>query len=406
MERVYECCCGMDVHKKMVVACLQNGRKQQLRQFSTMTGEIKLMAEWLLEQGCEQIAMESTASYWKPIYNVLEAMGLSVIVVNAQHMKAVPGRKTDMKDAQWIAQLLQHGLLKASYIPCREQRELRELTRYKKSLVEERARELNRFQKILEGANIKLGSVVRDINGASSRRIMERLIRGEEINKEVIKKNLAKVMLPKLEEIMQSIDGVLTPLQQRLLQSIQDHIDDMARRIAGIDDILQDYLAEYQEAIKKLDAIPGIGTDSAQVILAEIGLDMSRFPSAAHLCSWAGICPGNHTSAGKSKTGRTTHGNQTLKATLVQCAKSAQKTKDSFFNAQYQRISVRRGKNRASVAVAHSLLIAIYHILKKQEEFHDLGINYYPVINKERKIKSYLKQLEKLGWSPPAETAT
>lgn len=402
MEVVYRCCCGIDVHKKVIVACLVNGGEQELREFGTTTSEIKSLANWLTESGCEMIAMESTGVFWKPLYNLFELMDLNAMVVNAAHMKALPGRKTDVKDAEWIADLLRHGLLKASYIPSREQRELREITRYRKSLTEERCREVNRLQKILEGANIKLDSVVKDITGKSARKLLQRIIDDDIPDSEEVSKLVHGRMRPKLDQIVASIEGITTPLQRKLLAQIIDHIDDLNRRIGELDKLVQEYMTEYEAAIEAIDEIPGIARRSAEVILAEIGLDMGRFPSAAHLCSWAGVCPGNYQSAGRRKHGKTTKGNSALKTILTQCAKSARTAKNSYFSAQYQRIAARRGKNRATLAVAHSILIAIYHILKNKAAFHDLGADYYDSFNRDRKITSYLKRLKALGWEPDA----
>ena len=402
MEVVYRCCCGIDVHKKVIVACLVNGGEQELREFGTTTSEIKTLANWLTESGCEMIAMESTGVFWKPLYNLFELMDLDAMIVNAAHMKALPGRKTDVKDAEWIADLLRHGLLKASYIPNREQRELREITRYRKSLTEERCWEVNRLQKILEGANIKLDSVVKDITGKSARKLLQRIIDDDIPDSDEVSKLVHGRMRPKLEQIVASIEGITTPLQRKLLTQIIDHIDDLNRRIGELDKLVQEYMSEYEAAIEAIDEIPGIARRSAEVILAEIGLDMGRFPSAAHLCSWAGVCPGNYQSAGRRKHGKTTKGNKALKTILTQCAKSAKTVKSSYFFAQYQRISARRGKNRATLAVAHSMLIAIYHILKNKTAFHDLGSDYYDSFNRDRKINSYLKRLKALGWEPDA----
>ena len=400
MEVVYRCCCGIDVHKKVIVACLINGGEQELREFGTTTSEIKTLANWLTESGCEMIAMESTGVFWKPLYNLFELMDLDAMIVNAAHMKALPGRKTDVKDAEWIADLLRHGLLRASYIPSREQRELREITRYRKSLTEERCREVNRLQKILEGANIKLDSVVKDITGKSARKLLQRIIDDDIPDSDEVSRLIHGRMRSKLDQIVASIDGITTPLQRKLLAQIIDHIDDLNRRIGELDKLVQAYMAEYEAAIEAIDEIPGIARRSAEVILAEIGIDMSRFPSAAHLCSWAGICPGNYQSAGRRKHGKTTKGNKALKTILTQCAKSAKTVKSSYFSAQYQRITARRGKNRATLAVAHSMLIAIYHILSKKVAFRDLGADYYDSFNRDRKINSYLKRLKALGWEP------
>ena len=405
MEVVYRRCCGIDVHKKIIVACLNINGKREVREFGTATREIRMLADWLTTEGCEMIAMESTGVYWKPLYNLFELMNLNAIIVNAAHMKALPGRKTDVKDAEWIADLLRHGLLRASFIPDREQRELREVARYRKSLIEERSREVNRLQKMLEGANIKLDSVVTDVTGKSSRRLLDRIIANETLDKDEVTRLIHGRLRPKLDQVMLSIDGITTSLQRKLLARIIDHIDDMTRRIADMDDVIKEYMEQYEAVIAAIDEVPGIARRSAEVIISEIGMDMSRFPSAAHLCSWAGVCPGNHQSAGKRQNGKTNKGNKALKTILTQCAKSAKSVKDSYFSAQYQRIAAHRGKNRATVAVAHSMLIAIYHVLNSGVPFHDLGADYYDNFNRERKINSYLKRLNALGWSPEAVTA-
>jgi len=401
MEVLYERCCGIDVHKRIVVACLKCGKQQEIREFGTTTDELRTLTKWLQDNGCQMIAMESTGSYWKPLYNIFELSALDAMVVNAHDMKNVPGRKTDVKDAEWIADLLQHGLLRASYIPTREQRELRELSRYRKSLIEERSRELNRLQKMLEGGNIKLTSVVSDINGRSARNLLTRMLRHDmPLTKEEISSMIHGRLRRKVEAIMKALDGFLTPLQKQLMLKVVDHIDDMTKRIDEMDTLMDQYLTDYHEAIHKLDEVPGIGRQSAETILAEIGLDMSRFPTEKHFSSWAGLAPGNNESAKKRRYGRTTQGNMTLKTTLIQCAKSAVKKADSFLAAQYQRLVVRRGANRATVAVAHTMLIAIYHMLKDNVPFIDLGAAYYNKFNTQSKINHFLKKLKQLGWEP------
>lgn len=405
MQTVYERCCGIDVHKKLIVACLRNGKKAELRKFDTLTSSIKELGNWLLENKCEMVAMESTGAYWKPIYNILELLDIDVMVVNAHHMKNVPGRKTDAKDAEWIADLLQHGLLKASYIPNKEQREIRDVVRYRKSLIEERAREINRLEKTLEGANIKLSSYVSDLNGVSSRNLLNQAIEGE-VTPDNIGDLIHSSMQEKVPVLLKAMDGVLTPIQKKLVRAILDHIDDMTRRIKDLDDIIDGEMKGYEDAIKKIDELPGIGKRSAEVIIAEIGVDMSRFPTAAHISSWSGLCPGNNESAGKRKSGKTNKGSKHLKSILIQCAKTAKTNKDSFFYAQYQRLVVRRGANRATVAVAHSMLIAIYHMLKGKVPFKDLGNNYYTKFNTESKTKYYLKKLQELGANLPVSLVT
>lgn len=400
METVYARCCGIDVHKKIIVACLRVGKKVETKEFGTSTQDLRDLANWLISNDCQIAAMESTGSYWKPVYNVLEVLGQEVIVVNAYHIKNVPGRKTDVKDAEWIAQLLQCGLLKASYIPNREQRELREIARYRKSLVEERARELNRLEKTLQGANIKLSSIVSDINGKSSRNILNALT-GDGLTEENVDALLKGSLKEKRNEILRFCDGFLSPLQRKLVRAILEHIDDMTRRIENIDDIIDGQMKDYENALQKLQEIPGIGKRSAEVILAEIGMDMSKFPTAGHLAAWSGLAPGNNESAKKRKSGKTRKGNPTLKTTLIQSAKTAKRTKGSFFKAQFDRLAVKRGKNRAVVAVAHSMIIAIYYMLKEDVPFVDLGEDYYNQFNTEKKINHYLKKLQNLGWQPP-----
>ena len=404
MQTIYERCCGIDVHKKLIVACFRNGKKAELRKFDTLTCSIKELGNWLLDNNCQKIAMESTGAYWKPIYNILELLSLDVIVVNAHHMKSVPGRKTDVKDAEWIAQLLQHGLLKASFIPGKEQRELREIVRYRKSLIEERSRELNRLEKTLEGANIKLSSFVSDLTGVSSRNLIEQALLGE-VNQDNIDDLIHHSMQSKKPELIKAMEGALSSIQKQLVRAILDHIDDMTKRIKNLDGIIDNQMKGYEDAVKRIDEISGVGKRSAEVILSEIGTDMNRFPSAAHISSWSGLCPGNNESAGKRKNGKTNKGNKHLKSILIQCAKSAKRDSNSFFYAQYQRLVVRRGKNRATVAVAHSMLIAIYHMLKDNVAFKDLGSDYYTKFNTEKKANYYLRKLKELGVPFPVSMA-
>ena len=344
------------------------------------------------------VAMESTESYWKSLWNVFEVKGVDCIVVNSKDMKNVPGKKTDVLDSEWIADLLQHGLLRASYIPTREQRELREAIRYRKSLTEERARELNRLQKMLEGANIKIGFVLSDINSDSCRNLIEYVLNNEvDIDNKIAENLISKRIHASVDDIVIAMEGTLTNFQKILIKKVIEHIDDMSKRIVDIDKIIDEFMDEYEDNVKKLDEIPGIAKTSAQIILSEVGQDMSRFPTAAHISSWCGLCSGNNESAGKRRSGKSRKGNKTLKSTLVQCAKSAVKNKESFFFAQYQRLIVRRGANRATVAVAHSMLIAIYYMLKDNVKFKDLDSDYYTKFNKEKKINSYLKKLKELG---------
>lgn len=404
MEKVYDICCGVDVHKKLIVACLRSGRKNEIRRFGATTRDLLEMASWLNEAKCEMTAMESTASYWKPLYNVLENWGLSVMVVNAHHMKAVPGRKTDVQDAEWIADLLQHGLLKASYIPGKEQRELRELVQYRKSLIEDRARELNRLQKMLEGGNIKLSGTVTQINGKSARNILNFITDGgyfddAKYDEMLANKDIAHNLKASKEQIIDDLNGVLSPIQRRVMKELLSHLDELNEHIQNLDDDIDRFMKqEDQDAALAIQKIPGIAANSAQVIISVIGNDMSRFPSDRHISKWAGLCPGNNESASKRKSGKTTKGNKMLRTTLVNCAHSAVKVKKSYFSALFARISVHRGKKRAYVAVAHSMLIAIYHVLNDKVAFKDLGADYYNQFNRERKANGMLKKLKALGY--------
>ena len=411
MDKVYDICCGIDVHKKLIVACLRKGNKNVIREFGAATRELLTLADWLKKSDCKMVAMESTASYWKPLYNILESSGLNAMVVNAHHMKAVPGRKTDVKDAEWIADLLQHGLLQASYIPDKDQRELRELVRYRKSLTGERSRELNRLQKMLEGANIKLSGTVRDINGKSARNLLEYIITGapfdeakydELYDQNVIAHNLKATK----EQIIDDLHGVMSPLQRRMMKELLMHLDELNAHIKNLDDEIDNFMKpEEKKASETIQSIPGIGNTSAQAIISVIGTDMSRFPTDSHIASWAGLCPGDNESAKRRKSGKTRKGNALLRSTLVICAHSAVRNKQSYFYAQFMRISAHRGKKRAYVAVAHSMLIAIYHILEDGIVFKDLGADYYNQFNRERKINAYLKKLKALGWEAPVVAA-
>ena len=404
MEKVYDICCGVDVHKKLIVACLRSGRKNEIREFGATTRELLEMAAWLNEAKCEMTAMESTASYWKPLYNVLENWGLPVMVVNAHHMKAVPGRKTDVQDAEWIADLLQHGLLKSSYIPGKEQRELRELVQYRKSLIEDRARELNRLQKMLEGGNIKLSGTVTQINGKSARNILNFITDGgyfddAKYDEMLARKEIAHNLKASKEQIIDDLNGVLSPVQRRVMKELLSHLDELNEHIRNLDDDIDRFMKqEDQDAALAIQEIPGIAANSAQVIISVIGNDMSRFPSDRHISKWAGLCPGNNESANKRRSGKTTKGNKMLRTTLVNCAHSAVKVKTSYFSALFARISAHRGKKRAYVAVAHAMLIAIYHVLNDKVAFKDLGADYYNQFNRERKANGMLKKLKALGY--------
>ncbi len=399
----YERCAGIDVHKNLLVVCLRIGRKTESREHGTTTGEIREMVRWLKESGCQMAAMESTGSYWKPLYNIFEQEGLPAMVVNAYHIKNVPGRKTDWNDAFWIAKCLAQGLLKPSFVKNREQRELCDMTRFRKSQIEERSRNINRLQKFLEGANIKLGSWLSDVEGKSATELLELIIGKSDFTIDEVKARMHRNMKSTPEEIFAAIDGYITPTQRKFFAHVMHIIREQTRLIEITDAMIKSSLNdEQQAAIASLDDITGIGVISAEQIVAEAGTDMSHFRNQHAFSNWIGVAPGNNESAGKRKSGKTTHGNKTLKSTLTQCAKSAVKNKRTFFSAQYSRLVSHRGKNRATMAVAHSMAIAVYFVLQGRQ-FKDLGADYYNQFNREKKINSHFKQLQKLGISIPDE---
>jgi transposase len=404
MDVVYSHVCGLDVHKKNIVACVLTPETKEIRTFSTMTEDLMALVDWIKQHGCTHVAMESTGSYWKPVYNLLEMEDIKTLVVNARHIKNVPGRKTDVKDAEWIAGLLRHGLLQGSYIPSRDQRELRELIRYRRSLIEERAREVNRIHKVLEGANIKLSSVASDVLGKSGRAIIEAMIAGE--TDAVMLSELAQRQLKnKKPELIKALNGLMGPHQRLMLAAQLRHIDDLDALIQQLDEEIKRRMLPFEEDLERLDTIPGVARRTAEQILAEIGTDMNQFPSAAHLCSWAGLAPGNHESAGKRKSGRTTKGNQKLRSALVEAARAAARTKNTYLSSQYRRIAARRGANRAAVAVAHSILTITYHLLKRKQTYVELGTNYYEQRQRDRVVKQAIRKLETLGFKVTVEAA-
>lgn len=397
----YERCAGIDVHKKLLVVCLRIGRKTESREYGTTTGEIREVVAWLKSNGCQMVAMESTGSYWKPLYNIFEQEQLAAMVCNAYHIKNVPGRKTDWNDAFWIAKCLAQGLLRPSYIPDRAQRELREMTRLRKSQIEERSRYINRLQKFLEGGNIKLGSWLSDIEGKSAGQLLELVIGKPDFTLDDVKARMHGRMKSTPQEIFASLEGYLTDSQREFFAYVIGLIRQQTEQIEKTDAMIKASLNEEQKAaVQALDAIPGIGVISAEQIIAETGTDMSHFRNQHAFSNWSGTAPGNNESAGKRKSGRTTQGNKTLKSTLTQCAKSAQRVKSSYFCAQYARIVAHRGKNRATMAVAHSIAIAIFFVLSGNK-FKDLGSDYYSQFNRDKKINSHIKQLSKLGVSLP-----
>ena len=400
MEVVYERCCGLDIHKKVVVACLVTpgaGAKpmKEIRSFGTMTADLLELSDWLLAAGCTHVAMESTGVYWKPIYNLLEDQ-FNLLLVNAQHIKAVPGKKTDVKDSEWIADLLRHGLLKGSFVPEREERELRELTRYRTSLVRERTAEINRLQKTLEGANVKLASVVSDVTGVSARRLLAALLNGDETDRAHLESLVDPKMKKKVPELEKALAGRFGPHQRFLLARHLRHIEELDQLITEVSEEIARRMAPFETDIALLDTIPGIGRWSAEVILAEIGLDMSRFPTAGHLASWAGMCPGHHESAGKRKSGKTRKGSPWLRVTLTESAYAAGRGK-TYLSAHYHRLIARLGKKKTAVAVGHSILVIVYHVLTRHEPYTDLGRDYFEQRNRDSLERRLIKRLEALG---------
>lgn len=401
MEILHTHCSGLDVHKKVVVATIivsdEHGQlRKETQSFETMTGSLLTLSDWLTHYGITHVAMESTGEFWKPIYNILEE-NFEVVLVNAQHIKAVPGRKTDVKDSEWIADLLRHGLLKASFIPPKGQRELRELTRFRTTFVKERANLINRLQKALEGANIKLASVVTNIEGVSGRAILDAIIEGNASPEAMA--NLAKGRLRTKRDVLeQALMGRVQAHHRFILQELLCQIDSIDETIARFDTEIQNYCRPYEAAIERLDTIPGVARETAEVIVSEIGIDMSRFPTANHLASWAGVAPGNHESAGKRLSGRTTKGNQALVAALTQAAWASSHTKNTYLSAQYRRLASRRGRKKAIVAVAHSILIIAYHLIKNEEMYQELGSNYFDRRNPEATEKRLVRRLEQLGY--------
>jgi transposase len=396
MQVMYERCAGLDVHKKTVVACVLTPAGQETRTFGTMTAELLALADWLLACGCTHVAIESTGDYWKPVFNILEGT-CEVILVNAQHVKAVPGRKTDVKDAAWLAELLQHGLLRASFIPPVAQRELRDLTRYRSTFIRERVTLINRVQKLLEDANIKLAAVASDIMGVSGRAILAALIAGHTEPHTLAE--LAKGRLrSKREPLTKALEGRVKPHHRFVLTELLCQIDSLDETVARFDAQIQEISGPFEEAVGLLDTIPGIARHTAEMIVAEIGTNMSRFPSADHLASWAGVAPGNYESAGKRASGKTRKGNRFLRTTLVQAAHAAARTKDTYLSAQYRRLAARRGKKRAILAVAHSMLMMAYYMIQRQEPYREAGADFFDRLQPEDTARRLIKRLESLGY--------
>lgn len=418
VEVVNARCCGLDVHKETVVGCMRlvspDGKLQQeIRTFATTTRELLKLGDWLAQECVTSVAMESTGVYWKPIWNLLEGRTtadgrlIALMLVNARHMKNVPGRKTDIKDCQWIAQLLAAGLLSPSFVPERPQRELRDLTRQRAQLVGDKARVANRLQKVLEDANIKLSSVASDVLGASGRDMLWAIIEGKMTPAEMAE--LARMRLrAKIPQLTEALKGGVRPHHQFMLKTVMEQVEHLEKLIKQFDERIEEVMSPLERAaVEKIDQVPGFDRRSAQNVVAEIGVDMNRFPTSAHLASWAGMCPGNNESAGKRRSGRTNDGDKWLKRTLNQSAWAASRTKASYFRSLFDRIRRRRGFKRANIAVGHSQLCIIYHLLKGDQDYADLGVNYFDSLstNKERLKQQLVKKLEKLGHKVTLEPA-
>jgi transposase len=415
MEPIYSSCAGIDVHKKTVMVCVRRSAKgnsvsKEVREFGTMTSELLAMSDWLSERQVTHVAMESTGVYWKPVYNILEGT-FHVLLVNARHIKQVPGRKTDVKDCEWIADLLQHGLLRRSFVPSKPVRDLRDLARHRVQVTAQKTQIANRVQKVLEDANIKLAAVASDVLGASGRDMIKRIIAGEDDPTNLA--GLARQRLrSKIPQLRLALQGKVTEHHRFMLkllfeqlEAVESFIDRLSARIeevmaagdANDPSAASDDHVPFQQAVQLLDTIPGINIAAAQSILPEIGTNMSQFPSADHLASWSGICPGNNESAGKRRSGRTAKGNRWLRRILVQCALAAGRTKNTYLSAQYRRITSKRGKTRAAVAVAHTILTIIYHVLKTRTPYQELGADYFDHLNPERLTRHLVRRLEALG---------
>ncbi|MEW5961063.1 MAG: IS110 family transposase [Chloroflexota bacterium] len=401
MRIIYEQVAGLDVHKKTVAAAVivrgaEGEWVEAQRTFGTMTADLLVLSDWLTGYGVRQVAMESTGEYWKPVFNILEE-NFEVILVNAQHLSKVPGRKTDQSDAEWLAELMQCGLLKASFIPPVGQRELRDLTRYRTTFIRERATLVNRVQKVLESANIKLASVASDVLGVSGRAMLEALIAGQASPEAMAA--LAKGRLrEKRVQLEQALEGRVKAHHRFVLTELLSQIDGLDETIARFNEQIEAYCRPFEEAVVLLDTIPGVARETAEIIVSEIGTDMSRFPTADHLAAWAGVAPGNNQSGGKRRRSKTRKGNKPLGAALNQAAHAAARTKDTYLSAQYHRLARRIGRNKAIMAVAHSILVIAYHLIQRQEPYRELGGDYFDKRRPAATAKHLVKRLEKLGY--------
>ena len=408
MQTLIERGCGLDVHQATVVACLltvlRSGRvRKQMRTFGTTTHELLNLRQWLLSAGCTHLAMESTGVYWKPVYAILEG-ALEIVVANAQHVKKVPGRKTDVKDAEWLADLLCHGLLRSSFVPPKPIRELRDLTRYRRKLVESQSAERNRLLKLLETANIKLASVACDVFGVSGQLMLQALLAGNASPKQMAQ--LAKGRLRnRIADLEPALEGKVEPHHRFLLRLQLGRLQAAEKDLAVLEQHIQEKLKPYAEQLALLQEIPGVEWTLAAVIIAELGVDMSVFQSVSQLASWAGVCPGTNESAGKRKSSRIPKGNVYLKTALVEAANAAARAKGTYLREKFYRLKARRGYKRATIAVAHKILVAIYHMLSQQVSYNDLGDLYLDRLNKDHLARNLIHRLQRLGYAVTLQQA-
>jgi transposase len=400
MQVLHPCCAGLDVHKETVVACMrrvdERGRSsEEVRTFGTTTGQLLALGDWLAAGGVTHAAMESTGVYWKPVWHLLEDR-VGLMLVNAQHVKQVPGRKTDVKDCAWLASLLQHGLLRASLVPPRPRQEVRELTRQRSQLVGEQGRVAQRIQKVLEDANIKLASVATDVMGVSGRAMLRSLIGGE-ADAGTLAYLARGRMRAKRPALTEALTGRVTEHHRFLLKLHLEHYEQLEGYVARLGERIEEQLVPFAEARVLLETIPGVSTRTAQMLLAEIGADVTPFPSAGHLASWAGLCPGNHESAGKRRTGRMRKGNAWLRTGLIQAAWAASRTKDTYLAAHFKRVAARRGRKRAAAALAHTLLGIVYHVLARRQPYAELGGDYLDRLDPKRLANRLVQRLQRLG---------
>lgn len=407
LPEVYERCGALDVHKETVSACIRvpgpSGKHEEVRTFGTTTSELLTLRDWLVSHGITHIAMESTGVYWKPVYHILED-DMTIVLVNAAHVKNVPGHKTDVKDCVWLAKLMEVGLLKGSFVPPRAFRDLRDLTRFRKQLINDRTREINRLHKVLQDSGIKLSSVATDVMGVSGRAMIEGLIAGT--TDPAVLAELAKGRLrKKLPALQQALTGKFRAHHAFMAGQILALIDGIEASLEDVSARIEELMRPFAEPVTRLQQVPGLDKKVIEDILAEITDDMSAFPTSRHIASWTAICPGNNESAGKKKSGKTRHGNKWLRAALVQAARAAVRQKDSYFAAQYRHIVVRRGDAKAIVAVAHSILVVIYHMLRDGTDYTDLGADFFATRNAEATKRRSIKQLERLGFKVHLEPA-